>query len=345
MNEATPQTEGGQLPLSIVVCSHNRAATLEGALTSLLRQSLAVSDYEVVVVDNASTDGTADVISAFAREHPNVRRVWEPRPGKSRALNVGTRASRGTYIAFTDDDVAVPPDWAERIVTRFSRGSGETEEPVAILGSVLPVFEAPPPSWLRNWIDADLRRRLSRSAGFLRPGRELYIAYGANTAYRRRALLEIGGFAEDWGPVGSDLRWGGEDTELVARLGAAFPRIWFEPDLCVEHKEAAATLTFPYRARRKYLEGIAVSRIEGTVLCSRRTLDGLLDLAGRLLGSRSDSGSADARLEVRADPHRPALDPTSRVMGLLLRAAVVVGRIRGARLLRPSRQTHTGEPA
>jgi glycosyltransferase involved in cell wall biosynthesis len=120
MKRATEPEESGRATaaprLSIVVCSYNGARSLGVSLASLAAQDLAADDYEIVVVDNASTDTTRAIVDEFALQHANVRCVPEPVPGKSRALNTGIRASRATHIAFTDDDVLVSPDWAGRIL-------------------------------------------------------------------------------------------------------------------------------------------------------------------------------------------------------------------------------------
>ncbi len=322
MNDSSPETPP---MLSIVVCSHNGASSLARCLESLVVQTLQVSQYEVVVVDNASTDATGEIIAGFTRRYGHVRSVWEPRPGKSRALNAGTRSSLGTYIAFTDDDVRVPADWAERILVAFRMTA---EAPAAVLGIIVPVFEVPPPSWLAHWLQGDLERRRCRGEGYLGPGRDLYLVAGANAAYQKRVLLEIGGFSEDWGPVAGRMRCGAEDTELITRLGAAYLRIWFDPAVSVEHWEPAVSMRVLRWTWRKYLEGVAVSRIEGTVLCSRRSLESALRVAVHLLGLRSRApGAVDLNSVSLA-----GTDRITRLVDVIFRVAAVVGRIRGSRL-------------
>jgi glycosyltransferase involved in cell wall biosynthesis len=309
--------------LSVVVCTHNGAATLRACLESLASQAIDAGAYEVVVVDNASTDGTAGILDEVARRFPAIRRVDEGRPGKSRAANAGLEASRGRVVAFTDDDVLVPPDWAARIVAGFR--SGASPPPQVLLGHVETRFETVPPAWLAAWQQADAARRTSRGACELAGGRDVYIAYGANFAFERETLIAAGGFDESWGPVGSDLRCGGEDVELVARLAAKGAKVRYDPELHVEHCETPATMTLRYRMRRTYLQGVMVSRLEGTVLLSQRTLRGGCALLRRKL--RADRGTVGTPMSLRGH------GAGTRIAALLLRASAVVGRVRGARLL------------
>ena len=89
--------------ISAVVCTHNRAAYLRKALQSLVDQTMAQELYEIIVVDNASTDGTKQVVSEYSGAS-NLRCLYEPVIGLSRARNTGWGNARGEYVAYLDDD-------------------------------------------------------------------------------------------------------------------------------------------------------------------------------------------------------------------------------------------------
>ena len=103
--------------VSVVLCTWNRAALLEGALNALVSQT-DPPDHEIVVVDNDSTDESRLVIERYAAAHPQVRYVFEGIAGLSHARNTGVAHTTGRVVAFTDDDVRVPPDWLRSIAGR-----------------------------------------------------------------------------------------------------------------------------------------------------------------------------------------------------------------------------------
>jgi glycosyltransferase involved in cell wall biosynthesis len=101
------------LSISVIVCTHNRAAYLAKALQSLVSQTLDKDEFEVIVVDNASTDRTPHVFEETIFGGP-ARYIYEARLGLSWARNAGLRAVRGRYVAYQDDDAVACPDWLER---------------------------------------------------------------------------------------------------------------------------------------------------------------------------------------------------------------------------------------
>jgi glycosyltransferase involved in cell wall biosynthesis len=95
--------------LAVVIATHNRASYLEKALDALSAQTLPSHTFEVIVVDNASTDATREVVSGRIRASRNLRYLPEPRLGASVARNAGWQATSAPYIAFLDDD-AIPAE-------------------------------------------------------------------------------------------------------------------------------------------------------------------------------------------------------------------------------------------
>lgn len=202
------------VPLSVIVCTHNRPEQLRRCLVAL-RASLRDGD-ELLVVDSASsTDASAQVA---AEAGATVLRC--ERPGLSRARNAGWRAARHQHIAWTDDDVEVQPGWAGAIAGAFGEGVD------FVTGWIGPLpgqehLERPTPIML----DEQPMALDGSSTGAL--------GAGANHAVTRRALEAIGGYREDLG-AGT---WfgGGEDHELFDRLFAAGFRGWYEPTAKVHH--------------------------------------------------------------------------------------------------------------
>ena len=105
------------LPLvTVAVCSYNGAARIGRTIDSLLAQSLGSPDLEILVIDNASSDGTSDVALAYG---PRVRVAFEPRPGLSAARNRALVEATGGVIAFIDDDAEGHPTWVEQLARAF----------------------------------------------------------------------------------------------------------------------------------------------------------------------------------------------------------------------------------
>ena len=97
--------------ITVILCTLNRCQSLAETLESIAISTLPDSvDWEILVVDNNSTDHTREVVEEFGRRYPDrFRYIFEPRPGKSYALNAGIREAQGEILAFTDDDVTVEP--------------------------------------------------------------------------------------------------------------------------------------------------------------------------------------------------------------------------------------------
>ena len=187
---------------SVVVPTHNRKALLRRCLRALVHQQYP--DYEIIVVDDGSTDGTGDMVQ---REFPQVRYIrQEPTLGPAAARNRGVHVARGEIVAFTDDDCVPPPDW----LARLAQGFADYPQAAAV-GGIQEASE----QVLRTRVLARYERFVTRRVYGL--GEAPVVGSPApggtnNLAVRRDLLLEIGGFDETF-PVAA-----GEDADLLRRL-------------------------------------------------------------------------------------------------------------------------------
>src|SRR5712692_10838040 len=112
------------MKISVIVCTFNRCATLAKALESLAASTLERSvDWEVLVVDNNSSDQTREVVEHFRNHDPSrFTYLFEPQPGKSHALNAAIRHAKGEILAFMDDDVTVEPNWLQNLTAALHTG-------------------------------------------------------------------------------------------------------------------------------------------------------------------------------------------------------------------------------
>jgi glycosyltransferase involved in cell wall biosynthesis len=246
--------------LSVVLCTYNRAAELEKTLAALAAQHVPADvRWELVLVNNNSTDATEAVCRRFAEHAPMpVTYVFEPEQGLSKARNTGVATARGTVVAFTDDDVSPEPDWVATLTTIM-----EDTKLDGVGGRVIPVWPAPPPAWL----DLHLRFRLAllesmdrRVAILDDETRATGIRiYGANMAFRRQVFTDIGSFLTTLSAKGDKLYRGG-DTEFVRRAVGAGKTIVYEPRLVVRHRIP------PGRMTRRYFRKWAFDSGEGHAL-------------------------------------------------------------------------------
>jgi glucosyl-dolichyl phosphate glucuronosyltransferase len=243
------------MQVSVVVATYNRAPLLGSTLEALAAQRVPAGlVWEIVVVDNASRDGTAELIQWFAKGSPvPVRAAFESRPGLSHARNRGIAEVRGAILAFTDDDVLPAADWVAQIPAAMARWKAQ-----GVGGRILPRWEAPPPRWLSE--SKRLRECLaleeSEESRLLSLPRRLPTIWGPNMAFRREVFEKTGGFDPQRGLVGGRL-FRGEEVDLVERaLGLGMP-LAYDASLVVFHRIGAD------RMRRRYFRRLFFDNAEG----------------------------------------------------------------------------------
>jgi GT2 family glycosyltransferase len=210
------------ITISVVIATYNRKDQLAMCLAAVSRQEHLA--HEIIVVDDASTDGTGDMVNC---QYPEVRYFHQPlNRGPAAARNLGLLAAKGEVVAFTDDDCLVPTYWLQQLANGFSRYQG-----VVGVGG----FQDPPEGLIRsNYIArAEHLARLRRwgvsafdeeIGGYEVPG------FGTNNAaYLRAILMEVGGFDESF-PVAA-----GEDADLKLRVASLGRQLLYLP-LKVEHR-------------------------------------------------------------------------------------------------------------
>jgi glycosyltransferase involved in cell wall biosynthesis len=171
------------------VPTHNRAALLQGCLDSLTTQDYAPTSYEVVVVDDGSSDSTETVVTLAAKSGgPDVRYVRQSHRGPNQARNAGIRASRGDPICFVDDDIVAPPSWLDRLT------AGLADDVEMTFGPVLLAY------------DVHLPSRHGEEAAILSVVAEPRFPLLCNIAVRRQ-VFSRGLFNPDWSAPVEEIEW------------------------------------------------------------------------------------------------------------------------------------------
>ena len=224
------------LDVAVVVCTRNRSAAFARACEVMLAVDFDPNRWEMLIVDNSSTDDTADVARSVAESHPRrVRVIVEKEIGLSAARNAGIAATTSPFIAFIDDDAFPEPGWLEGIMEGFRR-----PEVMSVGGPVAPLIEGELPSsfsgrflpYLTAWDLGEAKIDLT------------YNEYprGANIAYRRSGLELVGGFSVHLGRKGTNLL-SCEEIELCLRLERAGFVVLYQPGARVRHLTPVGRMT------------------------------------------------------------------------------------------------------
>lgn len=233
--------------ISAIICTHNREQYLGAAIDSLLKQDF--TDFEIIVVDNASSDRTQEIVQA----RQEVKYIYEPEIGLSVARNTGARESHGEILAYLDDDAVASPQWLRVLYEAY-----QNNEKLAIAGGKVTLIwpeNITPPDWISV--------NLSGNLGFYDLGdRVVYIEQpgltprGLNYSIRRTFLEQIGGFNINLGRVGKNLLSNEElhMTEIALKKGW---QVAYLPDALVAHNVAPERLKTQWFLSRGWWQGIS----------------------------------------------------------------------------------------
>ena len=218
------------MDVSLIIGTRDRCQQLARCLQSL-RHIAFERPWELIIVDNGSTDGTADSVREFMTTACNpVRYVFEPKPGLGNAHNAGVAVARGEILAFTDDDCYPAPDFLRCLWSAFGDPS------VGYLGGRILLHDP-----------ADVRVTTVRHPdsvtfpphSFIKAGS---FFSGANMAFRRRVLAEIGGFDPLFGPGGL---FNAEDLDAAGRASAIGWKGQYRPEVIVRHHHGRKAADIP----------------------------------------------------------------------------------------------------
>jgi len=227
-----------QFDISVIISTYNRCELLATAIGCLLEQESEGVKYEVIIVDNNSTDETRELVESFIAEgYSNLRYVFEPRQGVSYGRNAGIANAKSQIIAFTDDDVYVSKNWLASIKRAFD----EHPQVDFVGGRILPQWTSEPPAWLtrEHWWPLALLD-FGDESFYVNTDNPICLPT-ANVSFRREVFRIIGPFSPEFS--------GREDHELLVRLWRAGREGIYNPDLIVTAKVQPERLSKTYHRK------------------------------------------------------------------------------------------------
>jgi glycosyltransferase involved in cell wall biosynthesis len=214
--------------ITVLFSSHNGGPDLRRMMDSLVGLESPDGGWQLVAIDNASTDGTGDLLRSYADRVP-MRVLTEPLKGKNRALNLGLGQAEGDLYIFTDDDVIVPKDW----LVRWRAVANAQPEYDVFGGSTRPLWPYDPPRWIKDWVNVQV---VFASHENMHDGPcDTGYVWGTNMAIRASVFRRGATFDASIGPDGSSNYAMGSDTELARRLEGEGAKCWFATEPFVDH--------------------------------------------------------------------------------------------------------------
>lgn len=235
--------------ISAIICTRNRPAYLRKAIKSLADQTLPIRYYEILIVDNSSTDHAQLIVSQEFAYVNNVRYLYEPIMGIARARNKGWTEATGKYVCYLDDDAIAPSDWLEKMVELFKMPKYSLS---IISGRVDPIWESPRPTWLSDKLLFYLGIRDLFDKPF--ELKEAGLCCGTcNTGFPRTVFEKMGGFNTDFKR--------GEDTLFQLEAMSKGHVCLYHPDLTVKHHISPDRLRKSHFFRWAFYYGVTLSKI------------------------------------------------------------------------------------
>lgn len=238
------------MDFSVIICTYNRAGNLPACLGKLAEQ-LGVESiaWEVVVVDNNSSDDTRSMVERLARELPiRIRYVFEGEQGLNFARNRGVQESLGRYFSFVDDDITVSPGWLSALFQTLEDSDADAAGSCIHLDERIKL-----PKWIQPEMYGFLGYQDFGPTPFQMDGVKRY-PFGGNMSFNRRVVEKIGQFNTKLGRKGSGRKRGelfkGAETDYFHRLAAADGRIFYTPGAVVYHQ------ILPFQMEKRYFRTI-----------------------------------------------------------------------------------------
>jgi glycosyltransferase involved in cell wall biosynthesis len=256
-----PRVSAHTIEATIIIPTRNRRHELVNCLKSLVNQTANADRFEILIVDNASTDDTPAAAARFIEYHNEhrVHYILEPIPGLLSGRHRGAIVARADILCFVDDDIIADPNWLECVIDAFN-----APDVHLVGGPSIAKFDAPPPHWVDHLSVEIPEGRFLDSLSLIDLGpsiREIapYFVWGLNFNIRKRTLFELGGFHPDGVPTNLARYRGDGEGGLAHKILDKGYKSLYRPGAKVEHIISADRLQLDYFRNRRFLQGISDS--------------------------------------------------------------------------------------
>lgn len=239
--------------ISVILCTYNRDKYIYNVLKSVAENDYPHDQYEIVLVNNNSTDGTENECRRFQADYPDIRFRYflETKQGLSYARNCGIRNAQGDLLAYVDDDATVNPEYLRTYSDFFTHHP----EAVAAGGPILPVYETEEPEWMTHYT-----RQLITGKLFLGNNQREFphgaFPGGGNACYRKSVFDTVGLFNVELGRKGNSLI-GAEEKDLFDKMTTHSMHFYYLPNAILYHIIPPHKLTQDYFDRLTYSIGVS----------------------------------------------------------------------------------------
>jgi glycosyltransferase involved in cell wall biosynthesis len=248
------------MKLSVIIPTRNRAGLLEKTLNSVISQTFPRSDFEVIIVDNGSTDNTKIVAENYKGQIKNIFYFYEESPGLHIGRHKGLKESKSDILVYADDDIEAFPAWLEGIWESF-----QDENVVLVGGKNLPLWETEPPYWIYEmWMNTNEYGHALAYLSVLDFGDNVmeidpnYI-WGCNFSVRKQIVLDANGFHPDGFPQYMIKYRGDGETYISQYVKRNNYKSIYNPKASVYHFVPKNRLTIDYFCKRAFNQGISDS--------------------------------------------------------------------------------------
>jgi glycosyltransferase involved in cell wall biosynthesis len=246
---------------SVIIPTLNRCELLKKTIISLVNQVFDCTKFEIIIIDNGSTDATKSVVNELINKYPHyiIRYIYDNIPGLLTGRHRGAKEAKSDILVFVDDDIEATPGWLQVICEAF-----KNPDVHLVGGKCLPIYDVPPPEWEKYlWShNNDLKMcgcySLIDQGDMQKDTHPNYI-FGLNFSIRKQTLFDLGGFHPDCVPKRLQKYQGDGETGLTMKFAKKNLRAVYEPEALVYHHVTQERLTMEYLENRMYFQGVCNS--------------------------------------------------------------------------------------